>query len=97
MFDKMKSLMDMQKKMLDMKRDLDNTTFEIASSCGLVKIKMNGSQELKEIFIEGELSVIPKDKLERALKDAISRAIKRSHDLGAQKMKEQIGFKLPGL
>jgi DNA-binding YbaB/EbfC family protein len=97
MFDKMKALMDMQKKMQEVKRELDNTTFEIVSTDGLVKITMNGSQEIKEAIVQGNLAEIDKTSLERAMKDAYNRAIKRSHDLAAQKMKAVTGLNLPGL
>ena len=56
MFDKMKGLFEMQKKMQEIKRVLDNTNFDIQSSDGLVKITMNGSQEIKEIVIIDNLT-----------------------------------------
>jgi len=89
--------MDMQKKMQEIKRELDNTNFDIASSDGLVKITMNGSQEMKDIKIQGELDKIEKINLEKAVKDAYNRSIKRSHDIAAQKMKDITGLNLPGL
>lgn len=97
MFDKMKALMDMKKKMEDVKRELDNTDFEVASSDGLVKITMNGSQEVKEVCIQKDIQGMDKVNLEKAIKDAYNRSIKRSHDIAAQKMKEVTGFNLPGL
>jgi len=97
MFDKMKQLMEMQKKMQEMKRELDNTTFEVLSSDGLVKVTMNGSQEVKEFSIQGDIQRIEKATLEKAIKDAYNRAIKRSHDIAAQKMKDVTGLNLPGL
>lgn len=97
MFDKMKALMDMKKKMDEVKRELDNTSFDIASSDGLVKITMNGSQEVKEVSLQKDLQGIEKISLEKAIKDAYNRAIKRSHDVAAQKMKDVTGFNLPGL
>jgi DNA-binding YbaB/EbfC family protein len=93
MFDKMKQLMEMQKKMQEMKRVLENTNFEIASSDGLIKITMNGAQEVKTVSIQGEQ--LEKAALERAMKDAYNRAIKRSQDLAAEKMKDITGFNLP--
>ncbi|PIP19339.1 MAG: nucleoid-associated protein, YbaB/EbfC family [Candidatus Omnitrophica bacterium CG08_land_8_20_14_0_20_41_16] len=96
MFDKMKQLMEMQKKMQEMKRELDNTNFEIASSDGLVKITMNGAQEVKDIIIQAGIQGLEKATLEKALKDAYNRAIKRSHELAAQKMKDITGFNIPG-
>ena len=97
MFDKMKQLMDMQKKMQEMKRELDSTNFEISSSDGMVRITMNGSQEVKEISIQGDTQKTEKSVLEAAVKDAYNRAIKRSHDIAAAKMKDITGFNLPGL
>lgn len=97
MFDKMKALMDMKKKMEEVKRELEHTTFEIASSDGLVKITMNGSQEVKEVFLQKDINDISKEALEKAIKDVYNRGIKRSHDIAAQKMKDVTGFNLPGL
>jgi len=97
MFDKMKALMDMQKKMGEVKRELDNTNFEIASSNGLVKITMSGSQEVQNVVIQGELKDVDKSALEKAIEDAYNRAIKHSHEIAAQKMKQVTGFNLPGL
>mgnify|MGYP001560363585 CR=1 FL=1 len=99
MFDKMKALMDMQKKMQELKRQLDSTVFEVESSDRLIKITMNGSQELKDVKI---LSGFGTDSgscsaLEAAIKDAFSRALKRSQDIAAEKMKGVTGFSLPGL
>jgi DNA-binding YbaB/EbfC family protein len=97
MFDKMKQLMEMQKKMQEMKRELDNTNFDITSSDGLIKITMNGSQEIKEVGIQADTQGLEKVALEKSIKDAYNRAIKRSHDLAAEKMKHITGFNLPGL
>jgi len=97
MFDKMKQLMEMQKKMQEIKRELDNTNFEIASSDGIVKITMNGSQEVKDIILQRPPQELEKANLEKALKDAYNRAIKCSHDIAAQKMKDVTGFNLSGL
>lgn len=97
MFDKMKALMDMKKKMDEVKRELENTTFEVASSDGLVKIIMNGSQEIKGVCLQKEVQSIGKENIEKAIKDVYNKAIKRSHDVAAQKMKDVTGFNLPGL
>lgn len=93
MFDKMKALWDMQKKMQELKRELDGTTFEIESQDKSVKIVMNGYQEIKDIRIQAGDS----GGLEAAVKDTCNRAIKRSHDIAAEKMKAVTGLNLPGL
>ena len=98
MFDKMKQLMDMQRKMQEVKRELENTNFDIVSSDGLVKITMNGAQEVKEVSIQADLKSIDKAVIEKSVKDAYNRAIKRSHDLAGEKMKSVAGgLNLPGL
>ncbi len=93
MFDKMKALFDMQKKMQELKRELDSSTFEIESPDKSVKITMNGSQEVKDIKIQGGGD----GNLEATVKDTCNKAIKRSHDIAAEKMKAVTGLNLPGL
>ena len=93
----MKQLMDMQKKMQEVKRQLESSNFDILSSDGLIKITMNGSQEVKEVSIQADLKNTEKAILEKSAKDAYNRAIKRSHDLAAEKMRSVTGLNLPGL
>ena len=95
MFDKMKGLFEMQKKMQEVKRALEDTNFDIQSSDGLVKITMNGAQEVKAITVKDNLSEQEKERLEGALKDTFNRSIKRSQEIAAQKMKEITGMGLP--
>lgn len=97
MFDKMKGLFQMQKKMQEVKRELDNTNFDIQSLDGLVKITMNGAQEIKEVVLKDNLGESEKLHLANVLKDTFNRAIKRSQEVAAQKMKEVTGFNIPGL
>jgi len=97
MFDKMKQLMDMQRKMQEVKRQLEDSSFDILSSDGLIKITMNGAQEVKNVSIQADLKGADKAVLEKAAKDAYNRAIKRSHDLAAEKMRGVTGLNLPGL
>ncbi len=97
MFDKMKDLFTMQKKMQEVKRQLDSVTFEISSSDGVVKISMNGSQEVQSVAIKDNLTDVEKSRLAAILKDTFNRAIKRSQEVAAEKMKDSIGFNLPGL
>ena len=97
MIDKMKQLMEMQKKVQEIKRQLDDTTFEISSSDGLLKLTMNGSQEVKQVQLADGAQSAEKTKLEEALKDAYNRAIKHSQKIAAEKMKDAAGLNLPGL
>ncbi|MDD5107898.1 MAG: YbaB/EbfC family nucleoid-associated protein [Candidatus Omnitrophica bacterium] len=93
----MKGLFEMQKKMQEVKRELDNMSFDIQSSDGVVKITMNGSQEVKEVIIKDNLGESEKGRLNSSLKDTFNRAIKRSQEVAAQKMKDVTGFNIPGL
>ena len=97
MFDKMKALFEMQKKMQEIKRELDITDFDIQSSDGLVKITMNGSQEVKEIVIKDNLGELEKAGLANSLKETFNRSIKRSQEIAAQKMKAATGLNISGL
>lgn len=97
MFDKMKQLMDMQKKMQEMKRNLDAAQFSVASGDNSVTITMNGSQQVLAVTLNRELKDTEKTNLEKSLVDAYNRAIKRSHELAAQQMKDVTGLNLPGL
>jgi DNA-binding YbaB/EbfC family protein len=97
MFDKMKQFMEMQKKVQEIKRVLESTTFEVTSSDGLVKVTMSGSQEVKEVSIQDDLKGIEKINLEKAIKDVYNRAIKRAQEVAGQKMKDITGLNLPGL
>lgn len=89
--------MEMQKKMQEVKRELENTCFDIASSDGLVKVTMNGAQEVRTVVLQGDIQATDKMSLEKAIKDAYNRAIKHSHDIAAQKMKHIAGMNIPGL
>jgi len=97
MLDKMKALFEMQKQMKEIKQELDNTNFDIQSFDGLVKITMNGSQEVKEIKIKDNFGESEKASLSSSLKDSFNRAIKHSQEVAAQKMKHITGLNLPGL
>lgn len=97
MFDKIKGLMEMRKKLEEVKKELDKASFDIESSGGLVKITMNGSQEVQEVTLGSGPLEGQKDKLQKELKDTFNRAIKRSQEIAAQKMKEATGINLPGM
>jgi len=97
MFDKMKQLMDMKKRMEQIKLQLDNAVFDILSDDNSVKISMTGSQEVRNVTLNLDLAGADKPALEKSLRDAYNKAIKHSHEIAAQKMKDVTGFNLPGL
>jgi len=90
--------MDMQRKMQEMKKELENTNFDVESQDGSIKITMNGSQEIKEVIVNSQPQELNKINLQEAIKSAYNRAIKRSHDIAAEKMKKITGgMNIPGL
>jgi nucleoid-associated protein EbfC len=97
MLDKMKALMDMQRKMQQVKSELDSALVEAESGDRLVKVVISGAQEIKEVLIQKELQDMDKTQLEKAIKDAYNKALKRSQEMAAAKMKNIVGFNIPGL
>jgi DNA-binding protein YbaB len=97
MFDKMKAVMEMQKKMQEIKRQLEMTVFDVESDDGMVKLTMNGSQEVKGVMFPRGLQGVAEAALGAALKDAFGKALKRSQAIAAQKMKEVTGLGIPGV
>ncbi len=96
MFDKMKQLMEMQKSMQELKRQLDKTCFDVLSSDGLIKINMNGAQKVTSVQINAELANLDKALLERAISDVYNRALKEVQAIAAAKLKNISGLNLPG-
>lgn len=92
MFDKLKGLMELQKKMQQIKKELEQTTFDVASSDGSLTITMNGSQEVRDVRMAAG-----QEQLAGQIRDTVNRAIKRSQEIAAQKMKDASGLNLPGM
>ena len=93
MLDKMKQFMELKSKMEEIKKELDLLRME--SEDNLVKVAINGSQEIKSVSIKVELSGADKAKLEASLLETVNRAVRESQKTAAQKMSALSG--LPGL
>jgi len=96
MFDKMKQLLEMQKSMQELKRQLEETNFDVFSPDRLVTINMNGAQKVNKVTINGNLAEVDKTGLEKAIADAYNRSVKEAQDVAARKLKNIPGLKLPG-
>jgi len=94
MFDKMKELLEMKKKMDEIKKELDGLTLE--SEDNLVKVAITASQEIKAVSIKPELAGTDKAKLEASLVETVNRAVRQSQKTAAQKM-SALGLGLPGM
>ena len=86
--DQAKEMYKLQKQAKQIKKELSNIQVE-AETDG-VKVVVNGEQKFLECIISESAPTDPK-KLGEAFVDASNKAIKKSQEIGAQKMKEVMG------
>ena len=81
---------EMQGQLKKIKDELKNENFEVAQNG--IKVIVNGEMEVKELSIDPK-TVDPHNlnRLEKAVKDAVSRAVKEAKDGAAKKMKGLTG------
>lgn len=95
MFDKAKQLYQLQKEAKQIKKDLKNTHIE-AEVEGIIVI-IDGEQEVVSVTIPESAYSNPK-KLQENLVKAFNKAIKKSQQIAAEKMKGIMGqMGLPGV
>ncbi len=99
MFDKAKDLYRLQKEARRIKSELKNTHIE--AECEGITVTINGEQEVVAVVISDEALTKATEKkktLEENLEKAFNKAIKRSQQIGAEKMKAIMGDTgFPGL
>ncbi|MBS3741361.1 MAG: YbaB/EbfC family nucleoid-associated protein [Candidatus Cloacimonetes bacterium] len=88
--DLLKQAQDMQKKISKSQKELANKTIEATSGGGMVKVVMNGNQDLLSLNIEKE--VVDPDDVEM-LEDLIIAAIEEAK----KKVKEMVESEMSGL
>ena len=94
-FQKMKNMYSVQKQARQIKKELKNIHIE-AEQDG-VKVTVNGEQELISVQI-GDDELQNKKRLEQNLEKAFNKAVKKSQQIGAEKMKGVMGdLGLPGM
>lgn len=93
-----KQLYDLQKKAKKVQKELQDLLIEASSMEGKVTVVFNGEQKIEEIHIdETLLTAQNKLVLEKAIKDAITQALKKAQQVAADKMKAVAGdMGLPG-
>lgn len=84
MFDKMKQVLEMKRKMDELKRELEAVV--LASEDSLVKVTITGEQKIKSVELKCEPAAVSKRELEASLTDTFNRAVKESQSAAAQKM-----------
>ena len=89
----------MQERMADIQKELANKTVEFSSGGGMVRITVNGKQEVISIKIEPSV-INPHDAemLQDLIAAAVNGAIKRSQEIMTEEMgKVTAGLNIPGL
>jgi nucleoid-associated protein EbfC len=95
----LKQAQQMQVKLAALQKELETREMETSSGGGMIKIKVNGKQELLAININPEC-IDPKDSemLEELVLTAVNQAIKESQDMVQSAMdKVTGGINIPGL
>ena len=95
----LKEAQKLQTKMLKLQEELADQTVEASAGGGMVKVTVNGKQQLTDIAIEKE--VVDQEDIEM-LQDlivaAVNDALKKSNDMASEQMKSLTGgFNIPGL
>lgn len=88
MFDKAKDLYQMQKKAKELKSQLK--TIHVEAEVDGVSVTVDGEQNVVEVKFAKGLAMEP-GKLSRSIKEAMNKAIKKSQQVGAEKMKAIMG------
>ena len=95
----MQQAQKLQEKLAKAQEELGNTTLEVSSGGGAIKVTINGQQQIKSVKISPEV-INPDDVelLEDLVLTAVSEAISQSQELAAKNLGELTGgFKIPGL
>ena len=99
LFGQAKDMYKLQKKAKQVKKDLKNLHIEVELDG--VKVTVSGEQKVVGIEVSPELlNSESKEKLQKALTDSINKAIEKSQEVAAEKMKDvmdQMGINLPGM
>lgn len=96
MFGQLKQLQELRKQAGQIKTALAEETIEGIGANGLVKIILDGNQEVRQVEISDQL-LADKEKLSQALVEAANDGIKKVQKVMAQKMSQLGGFGLPGM
>ena len=90
---------ELKSKLDKAQKELSNTTLEVSSGKGAVKVIINGQQKIQSIEISPEVIDPNKAKqLEKLVLQAVTEAIAKSQKLAAKQLKGLTGgLKIPGL
>lgn len=93
-----KQFEEMQKKLARMEQDLKERVIEATAGGGMVKVKVNGAEEVVDIKIEPDV-INPDDKgmLEDLVLAAVNEGVKKAKKLRESELAKITGMALPGL
>ena len=91
--DIMKQAQKLQKQMLEIQQEIGEKTVEGSSGGGMVKVTVNGRQEIIEVKIDPE--VIDPEDIE-LLEDLVLAAVNNAMEKAKDMMEEEMGKLLPG-
>jgi DNA-binding YbaB/EbfC family protein len=93
-----KTFQDMQQKLQKLDADLKERVVEAAAGGGMVKVKVNGAEEIVDIKIEKDV-INPDDKgmLEDLVLAAVNEGIKKAKKLREAELAKITGMVMPGL
>ena len=92
-----KQAQDMQKRMEEVKGELQDVIVDASSGGGLVNVKMNGNLEIKDLDISDEVLEEEKEVLEDLIISATNEAISKAQSKSQEKMNSVTGGMLSGL
>ena len=92
-----KQAQDMQKRMEEVKGELQHIIVDASSGGGLVNVKMNGNLEIKDLDISDEVLEEEKEVLEDLIISATNEAISKAQSKSQEKMNSVTGGMLSGL
>lgn len=95
----MKQAQLMQQKISTLQKELDSRELDISSGGGMIKVKINGKQEVLDFKMNKEC-VDPNDveMLEEMVKTAVNQAVKESQDMVSSAMSKVTGgLSIPGM
>jgi len=93
----LKQARDVQKKIEEVQNELDDLTIDGESGGGMVKVVVNGKQQLLELEIDPEAIKEDKELLEDLIISAVNNAMTKSLEESQQRMNAVTGNMLGGM
>ncbi len=93
-----KTLQEMQKKLAKLETDLKERVVESTAGGGMVKVRVNGQEEIVDVKIDASV-INPDDKqlLEDMILAASNEGVKKAKKLREQEIAKITGLNMPGL